>query len=138
MPLFITLIALSALCLAYGIYTNTFSILTCLEAEDTICLKGQLCRGYSDALLPVKQGTCKYTIIVQNGKIRINHLSFNPDGGTWNLPPQNRQKSHYDIEAGNIRTIELEIGESFDQLDILQVVNPNMSIESAFQYTYFD
>jgi len=136
MPFIIILIVLSILLIAYGIYTKAFSSYKCHKTEDTVCLKGQLQRGYSMALLPVNQGVCKYNITVQKGKIRINHLSYNPDGGTWSLPPQKSQKAHYDIEAGNTRIIELVIGESFKKQDKLDVINTSMCGEAEFEYTY--
>lgn len=137
MPFFI-LSVLCILLIAYGIYTKAFSSYKCQKTEDTICLKGQLRRGYSTALLPVNLGVCKYIITVQKGKIRINHLSYNQDGGTWSLPPQKNQKAHYDIEAGNTRKIELVIGESFKKQDKLDIVNISMCGEAEFQYTYLE
>ena len=111
----------------------------CEYLDDIITLSGQLNVGHSTCLLPVQAGVCIYKITVISGNLRLNHLSFNPDGGNWLLPPQNHQPPHYDLNEGEEREIRLEITINYGNMDHIEIVNTHMTKPLKFHYvTRFD
>ena len=75
--------------------------------------------------IPVEMGMNALYVEVLEGKIRINHGAYTPDGGTWLSAPAGRQ-AHYDYSSGDKETIVIDIRESFGKQDILSVVNVNL------------
>lgn len=63
-------------------------------------------------------------------------MAYNPDGGTWSCPPQNRQQAHYDLKQGAKYEIKLVIGESFNKPDIVDIVNKGMLNGAEFSYIF--
>jgi len=108
--------------------------LHCKLDSDTINLNGQFRLGAAFCYLPISFGKCKYTITVLQGKLRINHHSFSPDGGTWSYPPLNMQPQHYDLFEGNTYNIEIEANKSFNMLDRINVVNRSFTKPAKFDY----
>ncbi|SHN69800.1 universal stress protein [Desulfitobacterium chlororespirans] len=106
----------------------------CEYLDDIITLSGQLSLGPNSCLLPVQVGKCIYKITVIEGSLRMNHLTYNPDGGTWMLPPQNHQPPYYDLNEGDEREIRLEILVNFGKMDHIEIVNTQMTKLLKFHY----
>lgn len=106
----------------------------CDYLDDIVTLSGQLNVGHSTCLLPVQVGACVYKIVVISGNLRMNHLSYNPDGGSWLLPPQNNQPSHYDLCEGEEREIRLEVTINYGNMDHIEIVNSHMTKPLKFHY----
>ena len=87
---------------------------------ELITLKGQ-----HSLQIPVEMGMNKLCIEVLEGKIRINHGAYTPDGGTWLSAPSGR-KAHYDFSSGDKHRLDIDIRESFGKQDILSVVNVSL------------
>ncbi|HOJ09347.1 MAG TPA: hypothetical protein PK733_01975 [Clostridiales bacterium] len=113
-----------------------FRPLRLLNDSKTVSLNGQLKRGFHYAILPSQTGLCRYIITVNHGELRLNHMAYNPDGGTWSCPPQNRQQAHYDLKQGEKYEIQLVIGESFNKPDIVVIVNKSMLNGAEFSYIF--
>jgi hypothetical protein len=86
-----------------------FSPLELKDHQGTVSLNGQFRRGYYYAMLPSRLGKCKYTITVHTGKLRLNHMGYNPDGGSWTWFPEKRQPPHYNLLEGKSYEIDLVI-----------------------------
>lgn len=108
----------------------------CEEHEATVHLSGQLCKGADTCLLPTVAGKCEYRVEVLTGKVRLNHLAYNPDGATWTLPPGNHQKAHYDISAGETAKICLFVGVSYGEEDRVDLVNLRPFDPAIVNYRY--
>ncbi len=100
--------------------------------EDTVTLSAQLSIGSSSCLLPVQAGKCIFKITVINGILCINHLSYNPDGGTWVLA---RQPSQYNLNEGDQQEIGFEVSINFGNMDRIEIVNKHMTKPLKFHYT---
>ncbi|TGJ76711.1 universal stress protein [Caproiciproducens galactitolivorans] len=109
-------------------------LVRCKHMDDIVTLAGQASLKTSTCYLPVQAGICSYFITVLEGKMRLNHLAFNPDGNMWNLPPQNKQPDHYDLKKGEEKEIQVEILVCYDHLDQIKVVNPSMTEPLKFHY----
>ena len=96
-------------------------------------LTGQLKCGTSSALLPNPKGQHRYTII-SRGQLRLNHRAFNPDGGTWSLPPGHGKEGYFDMNYEGVYTYIINIGESYGKLDRLKLVNPSFWENVEFSY----
>lgn len=96
-------------------------------------LSGQLKCSTSSALLPNPKGLHRYTIS-SRGQLRLNHRSFNPDGGTWSLPPGHGEKECFDIYYEGIYTYVINVGESYGKPDRLILVNPSFWKDVEFSY----
>ena len=94
---------------------------------ELITLKGQ-----HSLQIPVEMGMNKLCIEVLEGKIRINHGAYTPDGGTWLSAPSGR-KAHYDFSSGDKETIIIDIRESFGKQDILSVANVSLFHKTVFR-----
>lgn len=110
----------------------------CEENSATVFLAGQLCKGADSCLLPSRAGKGCYEIEVLKGKARLNHMAYNPDGGTWTLEPGNRQRAHYDICAGETIKIEVFVGVRFGEEDRLDVVNLKHFDPTVLKYKYLE
>lgn len=109
--------------------------------KGSVVLAGQLNHGPSSAQLPNPLGTHIYRITVNGGKLRLNHHTFNPDGGTWTLPPDNGEDEYFDISDGALRIFKITIGESYEHTDQVEIVNPSLRENVQFSYEidrYFD
>lgn len=106
----------------------------CKYLDDIVTLSGQLSLGASFCLLPVQAGRCIYKITVIEGNLRMNHLTYNPDGNTWMLPPQKHQPPHYDMNEGNEREIRIEILINFGKTDHVEITNTHMTKPVKFHY----
>ena len=98
-----------------------------LVFDELITLKGQ-----RSLRIPVEMGMNKLFIKVLEGKIRINHGAYTPDGGTWLSAPSGRQ-AHYDFSSGDKETIVIDIRESFGKQDILSVANVSLFHKTVFR-----
>ena len=87
---------------------------------ELIVLKGQHCLR-----IPVEMGINTLCVEVIEGKIRINHGAYTPDGGTWLSAPTGR-KAHYYFSSGDNDRIDIDIQESFGRQDMLSVVNVSL------------
>ena len=87
---------------------------------ELITLKGQ-----HSLQIPVEMGMNTLCIEVLEGKIRINHGTYTPDGGTWLSAPA-AIKAHYDFYSGDKDRIDIDIRESFGKQDILSVTNVSL------------
>lgn len=76
--------------------------------------------------LPNPKGEIIYNISVNGGKVRLNHNSYNPDGGTWSSPPSKDQVQHIDLYEGEHK-IKLCIEEHFGYNDKITLVNTNFN-----------
>ncbi len=106
----------------------------CNHMDDIVSLGGQLSLKPSTCHLPVQAGICVYQITVMEGRLRLNHLAFNPDGDMWNLPPKNKQPQHYDLKQGDDREIRVEICVDYNHRDKIEIVNPSMTAPLKFHY----
>ena len=103
-----------------------------------VSLSGQLCKGADSCLLPSAAGTCSYEIEVLKGKVRLNHMAYNPDGASWTLEPGNHQKAHYDINEGEAVKIRLFVGVSFGEEDRIDIVNLRHFDPAVLKYKYME
>ena len=72
---------------------------------------------------------------VLEGKIRINHGAYTPDGGTWLSAPAGR-KAHYDFSSGDKDRIVIDIRESFGKRDMLTVVNVSLFHKAVLRISH--
>ncbi|WMJ86782.1 hypothetical protein [Anaerocolumna sp. MB42-C2] len=112
-----------------------FRTMKCIKNTDTIILSKQLSFKPYSCLLPIQHGECIYTITVLEGKMRINHSAYNPDGGTWSCPPSNRQRQFYDLVSGETKEIKLTIDKNYNELDNVEVVNCSLTKPLHFLYS---
>jgi len=110
------------------------NVLQCRHLDDIVTLSGQVSFKPSSCLLPVQAGKCVYQITVLEGKLRLNHCAYDPDGSTWSAPLPNGQPEHYDLKQGEEREIRLEAYIGFDHIDQIEVVNPSMTALLKFHY----
>lgn len=109
-------------------------VIVCDNNEGAHELSGQFKAGVSSALLPNPKGVHTYRIMISNGKARLNLCSYNPDGATWSLPPNNNRQAHFDLDKGGTYTYEITIGDSFGENDRLELVNTNPRQTIRFSY----
>ena len=102
--------------------------------DDIVTLGSQLSLKPSSCHLPVQAGICVYQITVMEGRLRLNHLAFNPDGDMWNFPPKNKQPQHYDLKQGEDREIRVEICVDYNHRDKIEIINPSMTAPLKFHY----
>lgn len=108
----------------------------CLTKDsDTVSLVGQLKRGCHYAMLPSRMGVCRYSITVNQGVLRLNHMAYNPDGGAWSCSPKGRQQAHYDLQQGQSYEIQLTVDENFQNADKVYIVNTSMLHGAEFSYS---
>lgn len=79
-------------------------------------------------------GNQKIHFKVLGGRIRINHGSYTPDGGTWLDKPNRNRQAHYDISEGEEKSIEFSIFESYGHNNKIIIVNPQFMKETHFEY----
>ena len=111
----------------------------CSHMDDIVALESQLSLKPSNCFLPVQAGKCSYTVTVLQGKLRLNHHAFNPDGNMWNSPPKEKQPYHYDLKEGEEKEIQVEVLIDYGHMDRIEVVNPSMTEPLKFHYVvHFD
>ncbi len=74
------------------------------QSKGMITLKGQ-----RSCYFPVKEGINIISIYVHSGKLRLNHCSYTPDGGTWLSSPSGGRQAHYNMEQGQKYQIAVDI-----------------------------
>ena len=67
-------------------------------------------------------------------KLRLNHCSYTPDGGTWLSSPSGGRQAHYNMEQGQKYQIAVDIKRSFEKLDKINVVNIQFFTQLTFEY----
>lgn len=99
-----------------------------------ICLKGQ----HTFKITP-DLGVHNLYFKVIEGKIRVNHCCYNPDGGTWLSAPSGGRQAHYDISVGNDGTIlSFSIETSYGKKDKIVIVNPGLFKKATFEFQMLD
>ena len=68
------------------------------------------------------------------GKIRINHCSYDPDGGTWLSQPGRGRRAHYDLLENSETVLSFSIENSFGKKDRIIIVNPSLFREAVFEF----
>ena len=92
-------------------------------------------KGQRHFELITELGLSSFVFRVTEGKIRINHCSYTPDGGTWLSPPNNGRRSHYDLSSSdNEVTLSFSIENSFGKKDRIMIVNPCFFRKTIFEY----
>lgn len=99
------------------------------QSKGMIILKGQ-----RSCYFPVKEGINIISIHVHSGKLRLNHCSYTPDGGTWLSSPSGGRQAHYNMEQGQKYQIAVDIRRSFERLDKINVVNIQFFTQLIFEY----
>lgn len=99
------------------------------QNKGVITLKGQ-----RSCYLPVAEGKNQVSICVHSGKLRLNHCSYTPDGGTWLSSPSGGRQAHYTMEQGQEYQIVVDIQKSFGKLDKINVVNVRFFSKLTFEY----
>ena len=99
------------------------------QNKGVITLKGQ-----RSCYLPVAGGKNQVSICVHSGKLRLNHCSYTPDGGTWLSSPSGGRQAHYTMEQGQEYQIVVDIQKSFGKLDKINVVNVRFFSKLTFEY----
>lgn len=133
LPEFIVLCGLTVVLLIFLVYTKKLNVYNLEQNSGTCVLAGQLNRGISSAVLPSPLGQHTYTIS-SNGELRLNHHQYNPDGGTWSLPPVAGEHEHYTIDPNTVNSFKISIGSSFGNIDRIEVVNPTNNKTIKFSY----
>lgn len=100
-----------------------------MNKHQTVHLKGQ-----HTFELEVELGLCNFSFKVIEGKIRINHCSYNPDGGTWLSAPNGGRQAHYNLSSGNETVLAFSIENSFGKKDKIIIVNPSLFKKAVFEY----
>lgn len=92
-------------------------------------LKGQhSCRIISDV------GVYDLYIKVIDGKIRVNHGCYTPDGGTWLDSPGGNRIAHYNLYEKGKYKLRLDIRTRFGKKDIIDIVNIQFFKKAVFEY----
>ena len=94
---------------------------------EIVTLKDQRC-----VYLSVKEGLNIIRIKVFSWSLRLNHCCYTPDGGTWLSSPNAGRKAHYDFKQNDDIEITVDIRESFNKLDRIEIVNPTFFHKSVF------
>lgn len=101
-----------------------------MNKHQTVHLKGQ-----HTFELEVELGLCNFSFKVIEGKIRINHCSYNPDGGTWLSAPNKGRQAHYNLSETNNETIlSFSIENSYGKRDRIMIVNPSLFKRATFEF----
>ena len=104
------------------------------KAEGLVNLRGRLSLKHSECMLPTVTGDTNYHIEVTRGRIRFQHISYNPDSKEWDLPPVNGQKLFYEIMEGETIDIPINAENASGKLDRIRIVNRDAKIEAVFTY----
>lgn len=105
-----------------------------MSKHQTVHLKGQ-----QTFELKAELGLCNFCFKVIEGKIRINHCSYNPDGGTWLSAPNRGRQAHYNLLASNDEIIlSFSIETSYGKRDRIVIVNPSPFKKAAFEFRLLD
>lgn len=89
-------------------------------------LVGQLNIGKSRIELPNPKGHNIYRISVRGGRAILYHRSYNPDGHTWSIPPQNNEAQYINITDSKTHYFEINIDKIHGQMDKVFLVNPSL------------
>lgn len=100
-----------------------------MDSTENYILKGQ-----HSHILNLSEGIHTILFKVVEGKIRINHCCYTPDGGTWLDVPNGNRKAHYDMTDGDTKEITFDIKYSFGKLDRIEIVNCKFIKHAVFEY----
>lgn len=99
----------------------------------TIDLNGHFRSKHHHEMPISKTGRKTIHFKVQHGKIRIHHKQFDIHSGAWTENPQQRP-AYYDLEAGDEKTITLDIRHKHQRLDKVFFVNRNFWEKAKVTY----
>lgn len=91
-------------------------------------------KGQHSHILHLSEGIHTILFKVAEGKIRINHCCYTPDGGTWLDVPNGNRKARYDMTDGDTKEITFDIRHSFGKLDRIEIVNCKFIKHAVFSY----
>lgn len=97
-------------------------------------IKKCILKGQHTSILNLSESIHKLLFQVDQGKIRINHCCYTPDGGTWLDFPNGGREAHYDMIDGDKREIIFDIRSSFGKLDRIEIVNCKLFKCAVFSY----
>lgn len=92
--------------------------------------------GKNCMMLETNIGIYNYNIYLKEGKLKIYHLSFNPDSASWFWNPKHHQPSFYQLDSPGIYEFKVTIDKSFDKLDKLKIVNSSSEGKTIFSYSF--
>ena len=105
------------------------------EPNNDYILPGTFKAGKEALILKTYKGVYDYTIHLREGKVRLNHGRFNPDGASW-LSDPGRQPRQYEMKTPGIYTFKIKVEESFEQIDKLELINASTKDQAVFSYTF--
>ena len=76
--------------------------------------------------MPNPKGHNIYRISVRGGRAILYHRSYNPDGHTWSIPPQNNEAQYINITDSKTHYFEINIDKIHGQMDKVFLVNPSL------------
>lgn len=132
--LIIITIALLIIMLVIGVLKKGFKCLELTEMKGNGRLAGQIKHGISSALLPNPIGISWYVITINRGRALLVHHSYNPDGGTYSLPPGNYQKEYMSMDREGTYTFIIEVSNSSGKPDCIELINANWLDDIDFDY----
>jgi hypothetical protein len=135
MEIFIILICtLIILLLIILIFRRLFKEYILNDQTGSCVLSGQLKCGFSSALLPNPLGRHTYTIKVTGGQLRLNHHTYNPDGGTWTIRPAVGEQEFLNLNDNSDNIIAITVRESFGYPDKIEIVNLSFWHDTKLSY----
>lgn len=132
--LYVGAIILAVIFSIITLHRKFLKVILCKENSGTHELSGQFKLGSSSALLPNPIGTNQYRITVNKGQLRLNHSIYNPDGGTWTLPPMDGKQGYYDLTGNGTYTFMIHIDQHYGEKDVLSLVNTGFHDKAEFSY----
>ena len=97
-------------------------------------MEKHILKGQHSHILNLSAGIHTILVNVDEGKIRINHCCYTPDGGTWLDVPNGNRNARYDITGGETKEITFDIRYSFGKLDRIEIVNCKFIKQAIFSY----
>ncbi|MGP0578926.1 hypothetical protein ACTP13_18250 [Paenibacillus peoriae] len=117
------------------VYRHSLKTIQLVNPDGQVNLKGQFSWNsyYSAGIRISTEGTYVLTVQVLEGKIRLSHNSYNPDGGTWLAPPADGQQAHYDLTPGNHK-LNFTNRKHYGQLNQILLVNVRFRGNAVLEY----
>ncbi|AUO14696.1 hypothetical protein [Priestia megaterium] len=103
------------------------------EPNKDYILAGAFKSGKEAIMLETYKGIYNYTIHLKEGKVRLNHGRFNPDGASWLLDPC-PQPRLYELSTPGTYRFNIAIEESFEHIDKLELMNASSKNKAVFSY----
>nr|WP_294697259.1 hypothetical protein [uncultured Blautia sp.] len=91
-------------------------------------------KGQHSCWITPDVGVYDLYIKVIEGKIRVNHGCYTPDGGTWLDSPDRNRIAHYNLYEKREYKLCLDIRTRFEKKDIIDIVNIQFFKEAVFEY----